>query len=502
MPAPAEQQSPQEFPDSARETGMRWITWDGVLAKVFVLLTSGVFLTGFALKVGASEALIGVLAGLPRLSQLMQPLGAYFVERWQMRKKISVWVFGPARLVWLFVVILPLLGYAGGRSHLALAVLFAVALGSGLMTGFASCSWMAWMAELIPADRRGAFFGRRTMLAGVLAAFTGYLAGKFVDYWEAGHGEDDPIGLLLVFAVALIFGLASWYTLVRCPEPPIEKRPQSQPILFGLMLREAWADGNFRRFVYAIAMLSFGVWTMGPFYSVYMIETLELPYSTMNLLGACSAGGSLLMVQLLGRLSDHFGNRPVLLTCLLGVALVPTLWLFSAGGAWWPLIIAHFVGGAVWAGVFLAQMNLVFKITPEKLKSVYIGIFYALTSAPSLISPVLGGLFLQHTGSLTLGAGPWTFTNYHVLMVVSTVIRFAAIPIFHGVKEPEAKRVVHMMRVLSHVRSLNPVLGLQHYVHVVSDVATNGKRRAGVAVKRTADRLRNRRDDDKLEGPD
>ena len=481
---------------------MRWIIWDGILAGVMVVLTGGVYLTGFALMVGASQTAIGILCSLPRLSQIMQPLGAFFVERLHMRKKISVGVFGPARLLWLLILLLPAMGYAGGKSRLALFVLISVAVVSSMLAGLASVSWFAWMADLIPEGGRGRFFSRRTMLAGGISATIGFVAGKGLDLSKLWLGPDSAIGFLVVFGVGMVCGLASWYALSRCPEPPIRPDPPGERPGFRAMLQDAWADRNFRQLVYALSFLTAGVWLAGPFFSVYMIREMELPYSLMSIFAACSSFGSLLMVRLWGRLSDHFGNRPVILTCLFGTGFLVVPWLLTANGAWWPLVIAHLVGGAAWSGVFLAQMNLVFKITPDEHKSVYIGIFYALINLPPLLMPVVGGLFLESTAQWAWHVGTWTFTSYHALFAMSCVLRLCSIPIFHHVREPRAKRVVHMIRVLSHFRSLNPVLGLHYYAHVASDAAANGTRLAAGAVRKTARRLRHRHNGDKVEGAD
>ncbi len=491
------------LPWDQREAGMRWIVWDGILASTMGGLTGGVFLTGFALLLGATETVIGLLSGLPRLAALMQPLGAYFVERLHLRKTISVWVFGPARALWALVLLLPAMGYAGGASRSAMLLLLAVAVGSSLMSGFAAVSWLTWMSDLIPAAARGRFFSRRTMLAGITSAVIGMAAGKFVDMWKVMDGGDGSTGFLVVFGVGMACGFASWYTLLRCPEPAFTHHDDdSTPFSFRAALGSAWSDLNFRRLLYFTSIVTGGVWIAGPFFSVYMIKTMNLPYSIMSLLATTSALGSLLTVRLWGRLSDHFGNRPVILAAINGVSLTPVLWLLTAGGAWWPLIIANVVGGASWGGYFLAQMNLVFKITPNERKSVYIALFYALDALPMLFAPLLGGLFLQHTPHWALHVGSWTFVNYHVLFAASGFTRLAASGVFKGVREPRAKPVGHMIRVLSHFRSLNPVLGLQYSVHVVSDVAGRGTRRAARVVHRTARRVLNHFDPDKTEGAD
>lgn len=486
----------RDITDEERRAGMRWILWDGILASNMGALTGGVFLTGMALLLGAQETAIGLLSGLPRFSALMQPVGAYFVERFRLRKTISVWVFGPARILWLFVLVLPLLGYHGGPSRLGLTILSVVVAMSSIMAGFAAVSWLTWMAELIPAKTRGVYFGQRTMWAGGTSAVAGFLAGKFIDMWEAQHGPENAQGFLIVFAVALICGMASWYTLVRCPEPPIEGGTvRQEPPQYMRLLRETWSDRNFQIFLVQSFVLTLGVWIASPFFSVYMIKVLQMPYWLMGLLAAISSLGSLLTVQFWGRLTDHFGNRPVMLFCLLGVGAIPLMWAVSSRDMWWPAIPAHFVGGLSWAGVTLARMNLVFKITPDVHKSVYIGISSALDAFPALFAPLIGGYFLQHAGGLTAHIGGWELTSYHWLFLASGVMRLASIPLMRKVQEPKSRRVVHMIRVLSHFRSINPVLGLQYYFHVVSDATARRARRTRRAMRRAVIQMRRRERD-------
>jgi MFS family permease len=351
------------------------------------------------------------------------------------------------------------------------------------------------MADMVPERVRGAYFGKRTMISGGVSALVGLLAGRLADNWKAEYGADAPGGLLIIFGIGLACGLASWYALLRCPEPPLAQEHEDRPAApYLVLVREALADSNYRRLLAFSMVVSVGVWVAGPYFNVYMIKVMHLPYSLMSLFAAVSALGSLAMVRLWGRLADHFGAKPVMSACLSGIAVAPMLWLLSAGGAWWPLLLANVLGGAAWSGYFLAQMTMLFKIIPEARKSVYIGLFYALDALPTLVAPVVGGLFLQHTEHWALRLGSWTLVSYHVVFLVSGLTRSMAAPILRRLEEPEAKGVRHMVRVLSHIPSVNPVLGFQHYSQVVMVAASErtqwAARRAARALKHARQRLR------------
>lgn len=63
---------------------------DGIFATVFATLTSGVFLTGFALYLGMTELTIGLLAAMPYAATLFQLPASILITRTGRRKKITV----------------------------------------------------------------------------------------------------------------------------------------------------------------------------------------------------------------------------------------------------------------------------------------------------------------------------------------------------------------------------------------------------------------------------
>jgi len=54
------------------QSGLRSVIKDGLASQTMVTLTGGVFLVAFALKLGASNLVIGLLAAIPPLTQLIQ----------------------------------------------------------------------------------------------------------------------------------------------------------------------------------------------------------------------------------------------------------------------------------------------------------------------------------------------------------------------------------------------------------------------------------------------
>jgi hypothetical protein len=85
--------------------GLSFIIRDGLATQAMVTLTSGIFLVAFGLQLGASNTVIGLLAAIPPLAELIQ------------------------------------------------------------MPAISHCSWNSWMRDFVPRDILGSFFSRRMSLS-------------------------------------------------------------------------------------------------------------------------------------------------------------------------------------------------------------------------------------------------------------------------------------------------------------------------------------------------
>jgi len=63
------------------KTDIKNSIYDGVFANIFATLTGGVFLTGFALYLGMSDAMIGMLGSIPFLVTAFQLPVSYFLGK-------------------------------------------------------------------------------------------------------------------------------------------------------------------------------------------------------------------------------------------------------------------------------------------------------------------------------------------------------------------------------------------------------------------------------------
>jgi len=96
-----------------------------------------------------------------------------------------------------------------------------------------------------------------------------------------------------------------------------------------------------------------------------------------------------LVAPFLGRLSDRFGRRPVIIAAAFGAAL--SMSLFGIGGALWVLVLARAIQGLT-AGDLPALFAYLADITPPEQRAKRFGLLGALSGIGMMIGPAIGGL--------------------------------------------------------------------------------------------------------------
>jgi hypothetical protein len=177
---PQDNVSPAEL-----KTGMRMLLYDGMCSQVMGVLVGGAFLVAFAVLLGASNLVIGLIAALGPLTQILQIPTIFLLERAGVRKALVVPASFLSRLFWFAAAAVPFLipaPYQIAAFLLVITLYYALGTISGL-------AFNSWMRDLIPDELRGKFWSRRLTAATAVAAFIGLAAGAGVDLYKRFYPE-------------------------------------------------------------------------------------------------------------------------------------------------------------------------------------------------------------------------------------------------------------------------------------------------------------------------
>ena len=278
---------------------MRLSVLEGSLAQVFLNWTTGSVLTGYMLHLGASANQLALVASVPLLAQAASPLAAYLVTNLGHRKLFTMLGAGLGRGLWALAVLLPQLGVPEPLqpTFLVLCVLI-----SSVFLSSNATLWSSWMADIVPAHRRGAYFGLRTGVIGVIGMLGNLLAGALLDRLAA------PLSFQLVLGIAVISGLLGMLLYLFHHDPPVSAARHSLAKLVQVPLR----DANFRRFLLFATYWQFSVFIAAPFVFPYFLDELGMSFTQTAIWSVIALTFALGTTIFWGRIADQSGNKAVL----------------------------------------------------------------------------------------------------------------------------------------------------------------------------------------------
>ena len=492
--------------ESERDRGLRLLVVEAAFSGGAAALTTGVILTAFALHLGASNAMVGVLASTPFLAQLLQLPAILMVERWRRRKLIAVVTSLVGRAM---LGIMAATAFFTGTAPL-LVFLAAQAILCG-MGAIGACAWNAWMRDLAPEERLGQVFARRTVLLTAVGLVLGLAAALALELTPAGSRGRDLV-FAGMFAAGCVTGLISARVVAAMPEPMMAPAPG--PIRLRELLRQPFGDLNFSRLLAFVASWQFAINFVTPFFTVFIVRQLHFNVSFVMVLSVVSQIANLFALRMWGTLSDRFANKSVLALCAPTyiLAIVAMIGASQFEGRtlielW--LVLLHVVMGASIAGVTLTATNIALKLSPKGSATAYVATNAMVTAVAAGLAPILGGLLadffaarrfelmLRWTGPHGIYALPLSLTQWDFYFLIAGLIGLYAIHRLSLVEERgEIERREMVNQVISEtrrtIRNISSVAGLRAATDLPANLLRDARLRVRLRRAQANQRRRNR----------
>lgn len=393
---------------------------------VFAASTGGMFLIGFAIQLGADNVLLGLMITLPQFFVVFQFLAAWLIERGLSRRRLTIAFAFVTPLCWLSIATLPLLGANWGRGA-RFGVLIGVMMLVTLAAQFVANARSSWVGELIPAERRGRFFGYCTMFAGIVGALFAIGEGKFLDAIRVR----GLLAFTALFFFGSLFGLLT--AALNIPQPDCPLPNSGKPISPRQVLRDMLRNRPFVTLALVHAVIAFGG-IAGPFNPAYCLRDVGVSFFGLGLLNAVGVTASLLMGPVWGKLVDRFGCRPILILGLLIMAPCSAVWLAIPPGhpqrAYWLLPWTNFIAGSGGAALGVAISTMMYKLSKPEGRSIQFAAYSTFVGVLSAPMPLLGGWLV----SKLTGAG--YAIDLRLTFLAWLVFMFAAAGIALRLQEP------------------------------------------------------------------
>ncbi len=405
-------------------------TIDGLLAAAFNSITGGVLLNNFLLDLGAGAVEIGMVASLPMLANLLQPLGAVLSNRTNSRHSYGLWIFLPARLLWLL-----LLGgiiFKPDRSEMLMYSTLGLISISNILGALGSASWMSWLAALVPSRLRGRYYSIRSLVSNLAGLICLPLASLVVSEWQEGA----IAGYGMVLGIGIVLGVLS----LVCQNFMVDTNPQvyqSERLSFREDLADILRDRHLGTFLIYSALWGFAINLSTPFFNLYMLDNLGLDVTWVTLFNTLYIGANMLMLLVWGRLSDRVGNLPLLLCSGIAIAITPLFWLITntapvQAHLFIYMVVFHLVWGGIWSAIDLCTNNMQIAIAPLEHRATFFAIVAAITGVSGALGTTTGGFLAQYAH----------YEGWFGIFFLSAIARgFALIPLLLILWRPALSKV-------------------------------------------------------------
>lgn len=377
----------------------------------FTYLTSGVFLSGLAILMGAGDILVSYLSVIVNICGVLILAFPAFLERFTSRKKLTIALTILSRLATLFIVTIPVLFPAGIRLYVFVPTVVAAFALQAQTTVVLN----QWMLGFIEEKKSGRYISLRQTLTLTVTVVLSLAGGRFMDLMEGKYA-----GFALLFAAAALMGILEVILLAATPDgEPYQSSGRSCRFLD--IARLPLKNRCFTGFV-AYIFIFYLLLTISDSYTmVFMMKYLALPYQIVTGLYMMISLPQIILLSFWGRLSDRYGHEFTLKMSIWFFAGETLFLSFASAQNWFIFIPASFlISSAANAGFVISVFNRRYELMPEDNRIVYDNFYTAAIGLGSILGPLTGGAVKGMIDARTAAAGAAGFTGIRILYLIST----------------------------------------------------------------------------------
>lgn len=465
---------PHEITATDVKDAVPYMLGDGVAFQTMESFASGPFLVAYALILGANNLIIGVLAALPFLGNIAHIPTSYLIEKIRKRKKIALTVSILGRPMFLLAAGLAFLKPDPVLLPWLLVACYFIRY---LCDSAATYTFYSWVRDLLPPKIQPQYYAQRMKYMTFAVVICSLVGAGIIDIWEKYWPESGVLSHLLLLVFAFIAGMTSVYFLSRVPEPQIHVAPDT--ISFLKKLTEPFKVPNFRRLMTFLGIWNFSVNLVAPFFTVVMIQVMDIPLTTVVLLTILSQVSGLFIISIWGAVAERFSNKSVLFLAVPVYMFAVFLWLFTrmpeTHALTLPLLVfIYLLIGVATAGVNIATNNLTLKLAPKGRATRYISVNNFITAICAGTAPIIGGgcadyfknielsLIVQwKTASESFAFRTLSITYWDFFFIFTVLVGLISLLFLSQVKEQgEVKEATALQDFLSRTRRSISQLGL------------------------------------------
>ena len=130
--------------------------------------------------------------------------------------------------------------------------------------------------------------------------------------------------------------------------------------------------------------------------SIYLVDELEFTKTTVGTLFALGAGIGAVLSPLIGKASDKYGRKPVLLGA--SVAFLCVFASYASLTETWQYVLIMTTEGIAWVSIGTGAMAYIADVSPSKERGRSLGVYEATWNVGWVMGPLAGGVLADAIG--------------------------------------------------------------------------------------------------------
>jgi len=362
------------------------------------------FITPFALLLGASPFMIGLLRSFSTISATFGSyIGAWAIQFEKGRREFVSRFVKVQAFTWLLLALIPLFPF---DKAMLLVIFYSLASFAGSLI---SPAWTSLMNDVVERKERGGYFGKRNKISGFVEFAMSIVTGAFLG-WMTGN---LVLAFSITFFAAFAFRYLSAKLIDRHWDPTF--KPQRESLLTVVKLPK---DPYLKNLVYLSAGMVFATGIAGPFFAIFMLRELHFSYIDFAIATAASTLATFISQPYWGKVIDRYGTRPVMFATAILIPFIAILWIPADSFIY--VVLIQIYSGVVWAGFDLANFNMLLKISPRKTLHDYVAHINGFSAFTTFVGNVFGSFLALTLEGTTLGL----IDGLQIIFLISGVARF------------------------------------------------------------------------------
>jgi predicted MFS family arabinose efflux permease len=361
---------------------VRDIVWFGL-----AFTATSRFLSVFALRLGADEALLGWITSLPALIVLVT---AALAPAWRAHRSDSVHALMLPTFIFRLIFILPAFAPLMPPQWRMPWLLLSATL-PGLGQGISGVVFITCMQESVSKGRLTGLYSRRSMMFNLSLAISALVFGAWLEF------APFPLNYQVMFVVAFICALVSQWHVSRLKPlyaPPPVQEQESKHL-------SPWKSPEFRKVAVILAVTFFSFHAVNALINARLVNELRASEGYMAIFGLIELLAGALASAFAIQIVKHIGfHRMIALS--MGMTALSTLMLGISSNLMLGLFAAALTGAGWMLVAMVGIIGLYTESAPVDSATRYSVAYHQVAGVITFVAPFIGTWLVQADLSLSL----------------------------------------------------------------------------------------------------